>query len=90
MLRTRVIGLAIVSLLAFSVGSVAAGGQEEVSEDATKTLRVAVPTFPNSLDASIASERNAQNVAWQMFDSLVWANDDNVIEPALAQDWDVS
>ncbi|MFW5693600.1 MAG: ABC transporter substrate-binding protein [Alkalispirochaeta sp.] len=90
MLRTKLTGLALAILLVVSAGIVVAGGQAETAEDAPKTLRVAVPTFPNSLDASIASERNSQNVAWQMFDSLVWANDENVIEPALAQDWDVS
>ncbi len=90
MVNKRMTGFAIAILLVLSAGIVAAGGQSEAPEDATKTLRVAVPTFPNSLDASIASERNSQNVAWQMFDSLVWANDDNVIEPALAQDWEVS
>lgn len=65
-------------------------GQAETTEPELSTLRVAVPTFPNSLDASVAAERNAQNVSWQMFDSLVWANEQNVIEPALAERWEVS
>lgn len=65
-------------------------GQAETTEPGVQTLRVAVPTFPNSLDASVAAERNAQNVSWQMFDSLVWANEQNVIEPALAESWEVS
>jgi peptide/nickel transport system substrate-binding protein len=84
----RLLGTAL--LIAAVAGAVFAGGSQESTETDTSTLRVAVPTFPNSLDASIAAERNAQNVAWQFFDSLVWANDENIIEPALAQDWDVS
>ena len=37
-----------------------------------------------------SAERNASNVAWQLFDSLVWINDDAVVEPALASSWEVS
>ncbi len=78
-------GLLVISLAAF------AGGQGETEErPETTTLRVAVPTFPNAIDASIAAERNAQNVAWQMFDSLVFQNDQAQIEPALAREWEVS
>jgi peptide/nickel transport system substrate-binding protein len=54
------------------------------------TLRVALPTFPNSLDVSSAAERNAQNAAWQLYDSLVWINEAGEMEPALAERWDVS
>ncbi len=87
----KFIRIAGILFLMFAVaGGAFAGGSGESTEEDISTLRVAVPTFPNSLDASIASERNAQNVAWQMFDSLVWANDKNVIEPALATDWEVS
>ncbi len=86
---TLLLAFAIVVVCALSLppAAVAAGATEA---DAPSVLRVAVPTFPNSLDASIAAERNAQNVAWQMFDSLVWANDDLEIEPALATEWEIS
>lgn len=77
----------IISLIAFAAFG---GGQGEEAGEETKRLRVAVPTFPNAIDASIAAERNAQNVAWQMFDSLVFQNNDAEIEPALAKDWEVS
>lgn len=76
--------LTLVSFAAFG------GGQQEAAEEERTTLRVAVPTFPNSIDASIAAERNAQNVAWQMFDSLVFQTETGEVEPALARDWDVS
>ncbi|WP_083914349.1 ABC transporter substrate-binding protein [Alkalispirochaeta alkalica] len=87
--KARLVTTAIMAALAATV--IIAGCQAREDEaDQLVTLRVAVSNFPNSLDASIAAERNAQNVAWQMFDSLVWANDDNIIEPALAESWEVS
>jgi peptide/nickel transport system substrate-binding protein len=54
------------------------------------TLRVALTTQPNSLDVDNAAERNAINAAWQMYDSLVWVNDDGKMVPALAESWDIS
>lgn len=86
----KIIFIAIIAALALSVPAAFAGGGAERPTEPSTTLRVAVPTFPNSLDASIAAERNAQNVAWQMFDSLVWANEQNILEPALATEWEVS
>ncbi len=54
------------------------------------TLVRALSTFPNSLDLPQAAERNASTTAWQMYDSLVWINDKGLIEPALAESWEVS
>jgi peptide/nickel transport system substrate-binding protein len=54
------------------------------------TLVRAVSTFPNSLDIPQAAERQASTTGWQLFDSLVWLNDDNELEPGLAEDWDLS
>ena len=56
----------------------------------TGTLVRALSTFPNSLDMPQCAERNASTTAWHMFDSLVWFNDDGIIEPALAEGWEVS
>lgn len=56
----------------------------------TGTLTRALTTFPNSLDLPQAAERQASTTAWQMYDSLVWFNDDGKIEPALAESWEVS
>jgi peptide/nickel transport system substrate-binding protein len=61
-----------------------------ITAERSGTLRVALPTFPNSLDVATAAERNAQNAAWQLFDSLVWINEEGDLEPALAESWDIS
>ena len=53
-------------------------------------LIVALTTQPNALDGVNSAERNASNVAQQIFDPLVWINDDGVFEPALAESWTVS
>jgi ABC-type transport system substrate-binding protein len=53
-------------------------------------ITVALATNPNTLDAPICAERNCQNAAGQLFDSLLWVNDQSEIEPALAESWDVS
>jgi peptide/nickel transport system substrate-binding protein len=54
------------------------------------TLVRALTTFPNSLDIPQAAERQASSTAWQLYDSLVWLNDDGDIEPALAESWEIS
>ncbi len=54
------------------------------------TLVRALTTFPNSLDLPQCAERNASTTAWQMYDTLVWLNDEGAFEPALAESWDVS
>lgn len=54
------------------------------------TLRVALTTFPNSVDLATTAERNAENAAWQLYNSLVWVNDAGKVVPALAESWDVS
>lgn len=54
------------------------------------TLKVALSTFPDTLDGPITAERNASNAAQGMFDSLVWIDDDGNIVPALAESWEIS
>ncbi len=54
------------------------------------TMVISLTTNPNSLDIPIAAERNASTVGWHMFDTLVFLDDDLVIQPALATDWTVS
>jgi len=54
------------------------------------TLRVAISTEPDTLDAPITAERQASNVARQMFDSLLWINDKGELEPELAESWEIS
>lgn len=54
------------------------------------TLRVALSTFPNSLYIPLTAERNADNVATQLYDSLVFLDKEGEIQPALAESWEVS
>jgi len=54
------------------------------------TLRVALTTMPNSLDLAVAAERQAHNASWQLYNSLVWVNDDGEIVTALATSWKIS
>lgn len=53
-------------------------------------LIVAITTIPNAITPPNAAERQAINVAQQMFDGLVWRNEEGVIEPALAESWEIS
>jgi peptide/nickel transport system substrate-binding protein len=55
-----------------------------------KVLTIALTTIPNSLDMPKAAERNASNAAWQLYDSLLFINDEGEIEGALATDWTIS
>ncbi len=71
-----------------TAGEAAAAPAEAPTEGST--LRVALSTFPNSLDMPIAAERNASNAAWQLYNSLVWVDDDGAVVPALAESWEVS
>ena len=54
------------------------------------TLRVALSTFPNSLFVPMTAERNADNAASQLYDSLVYMEPNGNIEPCLAESWEVS
>lgn len=54
------------------------------------TLRVATTTMPNAIDLPMGAERNAHNVAWQIFNALTWINDEGKVVPALAESWTVS
>jgi peptide/nickel transport system substrate-binding protein len=54
------------------------------------TLTMALATFPNSIDRPQAAERNASNVSQQMWDSLLWINEEGELEPALAERYEVS
>ena len=63
---------------------------EVPSEGPVGTLRVALTTFPNSLDMPNAAERQAINASWSLYDALVFVNDDGEIVPALAESWELS
>ena len=61
-----------------------------VPEGPTGTLRVALSVFPNSLFIPLTAERNADNVATQLTDSLVYLDKDGEMLPALAESWEIS
>jgi peptide/nickel transport system substrate-binding protein len=77
---------------AASDGSTPATASAAADGDTTgeKVLTVALTTIPNSLDMPKAAERNASNAAWQLYDSLLFINDEGVVEPALATEWTIS
>lgn len=54
------------------------------------TLKVALTSMPNSLDLCYGADRNASNAGWRLYNSLVVVNDEGMIEPALAESWEVS
>ena len=54
------------------------------------TLTLALTTEPNSIYTPNTAERNANNVAAQMFEGPVWIDDDGLIQPALATSWEVN
>jgi len=64
--------------------------EDMAPEGPTGTLRVALSVMPNSLFIPLTAERNADNVATQLTDSLVYLDKNGEIQPALAEDWDIS
>ena len=68
----------------------AASASSAEATSGEKVLTVALTTIPNSLDMPKAAERNASNAAWQLYDSLLFINDEGMVEGALATDWTIS
>lgn len=63
---------------------------EVAPEGPVGELIVAITTFPNAITPPNAAERQAGNVAAQLFNGLVWVDADNNIVPALAESWELS
>jgi peptide/nickel transport system substrate-binding protein len=63
---------------------------EPISPKPQGTLRVAVATFPNTLDGPLAAEQNARNSSRPLYDSLLFVNDMGDIEPSLATSYEIS
>jgi P2-related tail formation protein len=58
--------------------------QNPPAQNPKEHYRIAVSTYPNTLDAPLTAERNARITQLApMFDSLLWVNDDGDIEPEL-------
>ena len=66
------------------------GAMAEPPDSPEGELIVAITTFPNALTPPNAAERQAINVTQQMFDGLVWRNEEGEIVPALAESWEIS
>lgn len=97
---------ALLALGALMLTAACAGAADESTDDGTGgtaadaaaegaaarggELVVALATQPTAIDPINAPSVVEANVAWQMFDSLVWINDDGELEPALAESWTVS
>ena len=64
-----------------------AGSKEEAKKE--KVLRVALTANPNSIETATGDERNATNVGSQIFDSLVWIDDEGKFTPMLAESWEI-
>lgn len=62
----------------------------EAPQTAEGELIVALSTLPNSLYTPNAAERNASNVAQQIFEGLTWLDEDNNVVGLLAESWDIS
>lgn len=56
----------------------------------TGTLRMALSGDPNSLYIPATADKNSDIAASQLYDPLVFQDDDGNIVPALAEKWDVS
>lgn len=83
----------IVFVLLFSVFALflflgAKGKPAEKAKE--KVLRVALAASPNTIEPATGDTRQSSNVSWEIFDSLVWLNDEAKIVPALAESWTVS
>jgi len=86
----------VFAMLAFT----GCGGEDAVDEpDGVDTddevpgesvLRVALQTNPNTIEPATGDTRTASNVAWSIFNSLVWLNDEGVVVPSLAESWEIS
>lgn len=89
----RLKGIALVFVLfALVVGSLVAisGCAGEEANQGETVLRVALISNPNTIEPATGDTRQSSCVAWSMFESLVWLNDDGKIVPCLAEDWEVS
>lgn len=83
---------AVLTLLLVGMPLFAGGEQEsgQAGAEEESVLRVAINASPNTIEPATGDTRQASNVAWSIFESLVWLNDDGELVPALAEDWTVS
>jgi len=76
------------SVAAFFLFIGAGEKQAEVSKE--MVLRIALAASPNTIEPATGDTRQSSNVSWEIFNSLVWLNDEGDIVPALAESWTIS
>jgi peptide/nickel transport system substrate-binding protein len=54
------------------------------------TIVFALTTDINAIDPQIATEFNSWNAGFQMFDTLIWQNNEGDLVPELATSWEIS
>jgi peptide/nickel transport system substrate-binding protein len=94
--KALLVGFVVFLILALLV-STGCGGPD-AADDAgpvdegpgESVLRVALQTNPNTIEPATGDTRTASNVAWSIFSSLVWLDDEGVVVPALAESWTIS
>ncbi len=97
-LKRKALLLGFVGCLILSLLAITGCGRPDAADDtvtgdevpAESVLRVALQTNPNTIEPATGDTRTASNVAWSIFNSLVWLNDEGVIVPALAESWTLS
>lgn len=89
-LRGKVLVFTVIALLTAGILFMAGCAGEEEEAAGESVLRVALTTNPNTIEPATGDTRTASNVAWSIFNSLVWLSDEGVIEPSLAESWTVS
>lgn len=87
--KSVVLMFVLLALLLVSLVAVT-GCAGEAGEEGETVLRVALVSNPNTIEPATGDTRQASCVAWSMFESLVWLDDDGLIVPCLAEAWEVS
>ena len=86
---TRVIGLGLALALVLCAGFAFAGGQNEAKAPAAKMLRFTMANTPY-LDPAVGSDEASSTALSNIYDSLVFPNDDGTVRELLTTKWSVS
>ncbi|MEM7532177.1 MAG: ABC transporter substrate-binding protein [Chloroflexota bacterium] len=94
--QNMVTGLLLLLVLSLSACIAAPSSSDEAAatesqeQAAETTLNVALPNDINTLYVPETNNRIVRNALQQMYNSLVWLNNDGDLVPALAESWEVS
>lgn len=86
--RGRLATLAFAIVFALTGMLAFAGGQAEAAEDIEQSLIVAVHSDAVSLDPHGSNDSPSSNVRSQIYDNLVYFDEDMELQPGLATDWE--